>query len=534
MKIFGKFFLKYLVVIILAFLFDLFCNKITDAVISNVIENFLFAIALICPHLIISNPRLSQFVFIIFYTLFSISICIETIYYFLFKTVFSSSAIFVFLDTNLEEAKEFLGFYFNTQIILFIAIIFVTIIITLIKLKKENFLSLGKSKWFKINILIFSITLLVFFKLSQLIIYNLPYMAARASIGYYIESKKLANYATDKYGNFNNVSRTFNIKNKEVYVIIIGESTSRSHLGIYDYCRNTTPLLHNIKNELLIYNKVISPETYTVGSLTKALTLGNYENPDAKFEGSIIQLLNQAKFKTYWVSVQQPTGKNDSQITNIGLGANNSFFLNIKNANEKTIYDEVLVDKLNKILLEDGDKKFIFLHTLGTHFNYAYRYPQKFKFFDNQIPKTKFKNQLAYNAINNYDNAVRYTDFVINNVIESVRKTKANSFVVYFSDHGEEVYDEIEFSGHFRNEDRTRNVYEIPLILWQSESYKKTKTIYPNLDSKYMIDDLFHSIADLIDVKADEVDSTRSIFSKYFKERKRIVKDTVDYDSYFK
>ena len=48
------------------------------------------------------------------------------------------------------------------------------------------------------------------------------------------------------------------------------------------------------------------------------------------------------------------------------------------------------------------------------------------------------------------------------------------------------------------------------------------------------IDDLFHSMADLFSIKAKEVDYTRSIFSEHFKERKRIVGDSVDYDNYFK
>ena len=49
-----------------------------------------------------------------------------------------------------------------------------------------------------------------------------------------------------------------------------------------------------------------------------------------------------------------------------------------------------------------------------------------------------------------------------------------------------------------------------------------------------MIDDLFHSVADLLDVSSQEIDSTRSIFNKNFKARKRIILDSVDYDIFFK
>jgi heptose-I-phosphate ethanolaminephosphotransferase len=105
---------------------------------------------------------------------------------------------------------------------------------------------------------------------------------------------------------------------------------------------------------------------------------------------------------------------------------------------------------------------------------------------------------------------------------------------LYFSDHGEEVYDKIDFSGHSADQVITQNIYEIPLLLWVSEKYKHNKSIPNNFNSKYLTDDLFHSIADLVDVKSEEVDSSRSIFSEHFKERKRIIRDTIDYDILFK
>ena len=55
-----------------------------------------------------------------------------------------------------------------------------------------------------------------------------------------------------------------------------------------------------------------------------------------------------------------------------------------------------------------------------------------------------------------------------------------------------------------------------------------------NFDRKYMIDDLFHSLSDLLSISSLEVDSTRSIFNRGFKDRKRIILDSVDYDTFFK
>ena len=106
--------------------------------------------------------------------------------------------------------------------------------------------------------------------------------------------------------------------------------------------------------------------------------------------------------------------------------------------------------------------------------------------------------------------------------------------MLYFSDHGQEVYDDIEFFGQSVDEMVTKNMYEIPMFLWQSEEHRKLKMIKKEISSRYMTDDLFHSIADLCFVASDEVDISRSIFNDAFKERKRIIKDSIDFDSDFK
>ena len=49
-----------------------------------------------------------------------------------------------------------------------------------------------------------------------------------------------------------------------------------------------------------------------------------------------------------------------------------------------------------------------------------------------------------------------------------------------------------------------------------------------------MTDDLFHSLADLMGIQSDRVNYKRSIFSNIFEERKRIVLDSIDYDTAFK
>ena len=88
-------------------------------------------------------------------------------------------------------------------------------------------------------------------------------------------------------------------------------------------------------------------------------------------------------------------------------------------------------------------------------------------------------------------------------------------------------------AGH--NEDTpTNSMYEIPFILWQSNKFKDRRNINLDLNKRYMTDDLFHSLADLMAIDSEEVNYQRSIFNDNFKNRPRIILDSIDYDQSFK
>ena len=517
------------------FLFELFFKTITIERVYNVVENGLFFTIILLLFFLINNLAFKRFFLKIGFVIFNLSLFLETFYYYHFESTFSASSVFVILETNGAEIKEFISTYF-TNIVFFLLALLLFIIIFGFKIIDRNVNQYKINKPFRLKYFLAIFLILALLKFTSLIVYNVPYLAIKTPIIYFKETNKLKIYGDEnQLGSFTNVKHfkpKDNNGNKQLYVIVIGESISRSHFQLYDYYRETTPLLNSIKDELVVLNNVISPHAYTIGSLTKALTLGNVENPEGKYQGSIIQLLNQAGFETYWVSNQRPIGISDTQVTQIAKGAKKSVFLNIKHTSEETPYDELLLPELTKIILEGGDKKVVFLHMIGAHFYYEKRYPSEFNYFKGK-PNTKFYRDDVYETINTYDNAVRYTDSVLSEVINMVRKQNNDSFVFFFSDHGQEVYDEIDFFGQTIDEMVTKNMYEIPMILWMSDSYKLKNKIALNVNKKYMADDVIHSIADLCNVTSSEIDSTRSIFNEYFRERKRIIKDGIDFDAFF-
>jgi heptose-I-phosphate ethanolaminephosphotransferase len=105
---------------------------------------------------------------------------------------------------------------------------------------------------------------------------------------------------------------------------------------------------------------------------------------------------------------------------------------------------------------------------------------------------------------------------------------------MYFSDHGEEVYDSRQYFSH-QESDATTFMFDIPFIIWCSEGYKKENAkkvdyLSHQTHRPYQTDDVIHSILDLSNIKASRWDPTKSIFNPKFIPEKRSMNNQ-DYDS---
>lgn len=65
------------------------------------------------------------------------------------------------------------------------------------------------------------------------------------------------------------------------------------------------------------------------------------------------------------------------------------------------------------------------------------RYPQEFEFFTPICTQSNLQECSRESLLNAYDNSLRYTDFLIAQIIKEVQNL--NAFVWYISDHGESL-----------------------------------------------------------------------------------------------
>lgn len=312
-------------------------------------------------------------------------------------------------------------------------------------------------------------------------------------------------------------------------VYILGESTTRNHMGIYGYHLQTTPYLSSLEKtgDLVKFTDVISPNGHTIKVLEKLFTFYRQGAKGKWYEYTdLFSILNQAGYYTTWLSNQESSGiyGNHGRFFAERCKSNSFVCVRDSKSNFTEPYDEHLLPLLDQTLKQTKPKRFIVLHLIGTHMAYENRYPKTFKAFSTNVEQgenNKIKETKAA-----YDTAVRYNDSIVNAIIN--RFKDKNALIIYTSDHGEDVMEiNKRIAGHGDIGINNQKV-EIPMLVYMSKTFQKnypyiTNRIRLSAHHPFMTDDMIHSILDLMEIQTKEYSPSLSIFNKQFNnKRKRI------------
>ena len=98
---------------------------------------------------------------------------------------------------------------------------------------------------------------------------------------------------------------------------------------------------------------------------------------------SLVSVMKQAGYKTFWVTNQQTMTKRNTMLTTFSEQADEQVYLNNNRNQNARQYDGDVLAPFSKALADPAERKFIVVHLLGTHMSYQYRYPPTFdKFVD--------------------------------------------------------------------------------------------------------------------------------------------------------
>ncbi len=293
---------------------------------------------------------------------------------------------------------------------------------------------------------------------------------------------------------------------RQIYVLVIGETLRPDRLQLNGYARATTPRLAGLGN-VISFTDMISPWSWTRMSVPVIVSRKSAQDQQYfSTEKSLVAAFAEAGFATAWLSTQSPLGVHDSSVALHAAEAEQVQYLNPVGYKKAGFYDEVLIKALQRVLNQNAPKQLIVLHTLGSHFSYADRYPDNFDLFQ---PSGKHQalgmheranKQMLNNA---YDNTVVYTDQLLFNFIKSLQQQDAISSFLYVSDHGENLFDgNCNKSGHGHH---TEFDYRVAALWWGSTQFLQqypllAQQIAANRQQPLSTRQIFHTMLDLAQI----------------------------------
>ena len=468
-------------------------------------------------------------------------------YFTIFRQEFSQSVFFVMAESNYNESHEFISQYLSIKLVAVLLIY--SFVGGVLWFKVKPVYVKNMTKWLvSIVIMVYALTPLFisiaikrtsFERATKHLLSRMettvPWQLLSSYAAYRSQLSNMENIlnhlqSLPKFENLKDV----NTNTPRTLVLVIGESTTRSRMGIYGYERDTTPLIEQFEKDnpdFVVFNDVVSSRPYTIEILQQALTLADEQHPDLYLsKPSLIDLMKQAGYKTFWITNQQTMTKRNTMLTMFSKQADEQFYMNNDRNQSSRQYDSSVFEPFKNVLNDPTEKKFIVIHLLGTHMKYELRYPES-----DEYQRFNDKSGLAFDldddkldVYNSYDNAIMFNDFVITKLFNLFKASDANGFILYFSDHGEDVYQTAPHDVLGRNEKApTRAMYTIPFMLWQSP---KWLTNHPNnfqsyVNRKFSTQDLIHTWSDLAGLSFDDYQPERSIVNKDFAQPIRWIGD---------
>ena len=252
-----------------------------------------------------------------------------------------------------------------------------------------------------------------------------------------------------------------------------GESARKANFQFYGYKRNTNPLL--AKQEGLKVYEANACATYTTAG-TKAIL--EPQNSDDLYE-----MLPNYAFRTgvdvSWRTSNwgEPPIHIDEYLTNEQLGT--------LYPGENIYHDAILLKGLReRIESSRKNKVLIVLHTSTSHGpNYADKYPKAFEVYKPVAKNVEEGEKNVGMLVNAYDNTIRYTDFLLDSLINTLRSMKDwHSAMIFISDHGESLGENKMFMHGLPMKLAPKVQYEIPFFVWTSPQFRDYKPISSGKD----------------------------------------------------
>lgn len=309
-------------------------------------------------------------------------------------------------------------------------------------------------------------------------------------------------------------------------IIIIGESLRRDYMHCYGYSLPNTPQIDSLisKGDMIAFDDAISPGASTISSLTKIMTMKTLESSGQWYEyPSLVTILNKyGKYYSSWVSNQEGSGAFIQPINTLAQLSNEVHYTSVRSIdaehdNKKLYLDEDVLPLLknrNEVKTKDKLNLLQVIHLMGSHHLYENRYPKHFARF--QTKNIHSLNDTEKDLVlASYVNSVYYNDYVIGEIVN--KYAYENSIIIYFSDHGEILYDDPR-NPNYHDHGMLPQGVQVPFLIYVSPSMQNQ---YPDLKKRLstyskrpiLLDSFTHAIVDFVGIKSEYTDRRNNFLS---------------------
>ncbi|MFQ1928726.1 MCR-3-related phosphoethanolamine--lipid A transferase [Aeromonas veronii] len=303
--------------------------------------------------------------------------------------------------------------------------------------------------------------------------------------------------------------------------LVVGETARGKNFSMNGYEKETNAFTSK-SGDVISFHDVRSCGTATAVSVPCMFSnMGRKEYDDNRARNSegLLDVLQKTGVSVFWKENDGGCKGVCDRVPNIEIQPKDHPQFCDKN----TCYDEVVLQNLDDEVAQMKGDKLVGFHLIGSHGpTYYKRYPDTHRQFLPDCPRSDIENCTDEELTNTYDNTIRYTDFVISEMIAKLKKyeDKYNTALIYVSDHGESL-GALGLYLHgtpykFAPDDQTR----VPMQVWMSPGFSKEKGLDMNClqkkaaDTRYSHDNIFSSVLGIWDVNTAVYDQGLDIFSQ--------------------
>lgn len=301
----------------------------------------------------------------------------------------------------------------------------------------------------------------------------------------------------------------------ELVIMVVGETARADRFSLNGYLRPTNPLLSQIDN-VVSFTAVSSCGTSTAVSVPCMFSTDDRAGFNLQQEAhheNVLDILQRVGVTVLW---------RDNNSSAKGV-ADRIRYEDYRSPEKNPVCDEEcrdvgMLDGLQTFIDQQNGDILIVLHQMGNHGPAYYkRYPAEFEVFTPACHSATLSDCSEAEINNAYDNAIRYTDYFLAQVIHFLQRNtpQFETTMLYVSDHGESLGEGglyLHGAPYFMAPEAQVHV---PVILWQGDPTEINWSMtIRNKDIQRSHDAVFSSLLELFEVDSRELHERQPFFAR--------------------